>query len=240
MTEKDKAVVGVFGAYGAQGGAISAALESRGVPVRYFGTKPRPSAADHESVQVDLGEPAQVQAALDGLEAVSLTIPLVYDADVTRGYAENVATAAKQAGVKRIVFNANTRVPARETEVAGFETRRVAEQVLSESGVPLTVVRPAMYLENLLAPPVVEEVMTNGVLRYPVPASTPVAWISLADLGQAVAAALVAGGHSNSAHDIGGEDLTGPQLADYLGTTLDRPVRFETLDPTHFEGGLAT
>ncbi|AKU14816.1 NmrA family NAD(P)-binding protein [Luteipulveratus mongoliensis] len=233
------AAIGVFGAYGAQGGAIAGALESRDVAVRCFGTKARMHGQAHESVRVDLGEQEQVTAALRGLEAISLTIPLEYDARRTRLYAENIAHAVKQNDVRRVVFNTNTRIPARLTAVPAFETRRVVEDVLRQSGIPLTIVRPAMYLENLLAPTVAAEVISNGVLRYPVPAETPIAWISLKDLGSAVASALLDDGRTGEDINIGGEDLTGPQLASHLQRALDRPVTFEAMDPTRFEDGLA-
>ncbi|MGW6391569.1 hypothetical protein ACWFR1_13935 [Streptomyces sp. NPDC055103] len=50
-----------------------------------------------------------------------------------------------------LVFNANTRVLHGPTEFAAFETRRRAERVLRDSGVPLVVIRPPVYLDNLFS-----------------------------------------------------------------------------------------
>lgn len=167
-------------------------------------------------------------------------MPLIYDGDQTRRYAENVAEAAVRAGVERVVFNTNTRIPQRPTEVAGFETRRAAEEILRNCGIPVATVRPTVYLENLLAPPVVHAVNENGVLPYPVPEDTPIAWIGLRDLGAAVAAVLAQDDFTDASFDIGGVDLTGAELSEWLGRGTGQEVSFISLDPSHFEAGLAT
>lgn len=233
----------VFGASGAQGSAIAAALVGAGRAVRGISRAGTSAADGVDAVAADLGDRDQVYAALDGVSHVSLTIPLCYDPTLVRRYAENVVAAAAERGVRGVVLNSNTRIPAGPTDAAAFETRRIAEEVVLGGEVPAVVLRPAIYLENLLAPGVVDAVKNAGVLAYPLPAVTPVSWISHADLGQAVAAVLTS--HEVSEDlvgqilDIGGPDLTGTELAEAVGAAAGRPLSFVPLDPALFEKGLA-
>lgn len=236
---KEQALVGVTGAHGAQGSAIQRALAERGIRTRGFGRRADASAGGQEYRRADLSDRAGLLDAFSGLSALCFTLPLVYDLEQARRYAENVAAAAVEAGVERIVFNANVRVPGHATDIAGFETRRAAEEILLGSGVPVAIVRPAVYLENLLAPPIVNAVNEIGVLPYPVPSETSVSWISLHDLGRTVAAVLESDDLANATVDVGGSDLTGAELAQHLGDGLDREVSFLSLDPVDFEAGLA-
>lgn len=229
----------VFGASGAQGSAIAAALVAAGHAVRGISRSGAPAGDGVESVAADLGDRDQVYAALDGVTHVSLTIPLCYDATLVRRYAENVVAAAAEQGVRRVVLNSNTRIPAEPTDAAAFETRRLAEEVVLGGDVPAVVLRPAIYLENLLAPGVVDALKSAGVLAYPLPAATPISWISHADLGQAVAVALTDDELVGQTLEIGGADLVGAELAEAVGAAAGRPLTFAPLDPAVFEQGLA-
>lgn len=229
----------VFGASGAQGSAIAAALVAAGHAVRGISRSGAPAGDGVEAVAADLGDRDQVYAALDGVTHVSLTIPLCYDATLVRRYAENVVAAAAEQGARRVVLNSNTRIPAEPTDAAAFETRRIAEEVVLGGDVPAVVLRPAIYLENLLAPGVVDAVKSAGVLAYPLPAATPISWISHADLGQAVAVALTDDELVGQTLEIGGADLVGAELAEAVGAAAGRPLTFAPLDPAVFEQGLA-
>lgn len=238
MSATEQLSIGVFGAHGAQGGAIARALTDRGIRVRGLGRRPIPAGQGTEYLPADLGIPDQLQAAFEGLTALCFTLPLVYDSALTSRYAENVADAAAKAGVQRLVFNTNTRFPQSVTRTVGFETRRAAEEALRRSGLPVAVVRPTIYFENLLAPPVMRAVNEHGVLPYPVPERTPIAWMSLRDLGAAVAAVLETDPFAAGIHEIGGSELTGPQLADGLAQGIGRELVFAGIDPSDFEAGL--
>lgn len=231
----------VFGATGAQGGAIARALADRGHRVRGFAR--RAAAAGHPVTVVagDLGDRGDVGRAFDGITHAVLTLPLTYDAETVAGYARNVAEAARAARVQRLVLNTNTSIPAQITPYAAFETRRAAETVLRDSGVPLVVLRPPVYLDNLFNPAVGSALVEQGVLAYPLPADRRVAWLSHADLAAAVVAALDLPGLDGPASiDVAGaEVVTGPELAAVLGRVLGRDVTYLPLDPEVFEKGLA-
>ncbi len=221
-------VVAVLAAAGAQGSAIVSALELAGVPARPLSRMAAP-----------LGDRVALTEALVGVDVVVFTAPLDFT-DAAAEFAPNVAAAAEAAGVQRIVFNSNTTFPAEGTGAAGFETRRAAWGALSSGAVAASMVSPAVYLENLLAPGVLSAGADGElVLRYPLSASTSVSWVSLADLGRAVAAAVMHGqrGECVRPGPVGG--ITAAALAGELSAALGQQVRYEALDPAAFEAGLA-
>ena len=233
----------VVGATGFQGGAAARLLADRGHQVRTLSRRPeadRPPLPGVAFVAGELGDPAAVRRLFEGVTHAAVVLPLEYDPERVRRYARNIAEAAKDAGVLRLVYNANTRIPQLRTDVAAFETRRLAEEVFRASGVPLVVLRPPVYLDNLFSPWNGPALVDEGVLAYPLPADTPTAWISHRDLAGAVYAALTRDGLEGRTFDIGGAgSLTGPELAEAFGRGLGRTVRYLPLDPQVFERGLA-
>ncbi|MEV7282774.1 NmrA family NAD(P)-binding protein [Streptomyces sp. NPDC093111] len=243
MSSQNPMRVAVVGATGFQGGAVARLLAERQHRVRTLTRRPdgdRPPLPGAEFVAGELGSPADVRRLFEGATHAFVTMPLVFDAERVRGFARSIARAALDAGVERLVFNANTRVPPLSTSVAAFETRRAAEGVLRRSGVPLVVVRPPVYLDNLFSPWNGPDLVNGGVLAYPLPAATPVAWISHRDLARAAYAALTGEGLEGRTFDIGGAlSLTGPDLAAAFGRGLGRAVRYVPLRPEVFERSLA-
>ncbi|MFD3509663.1 NmrA family NAD(P)-binding protein [Nocardia sp. NPDC058666] len=219
--------VAVLTASGTQSTAIANALTVAGASVRALTRATAP-----------LDSSSALAATLEGADVVVYTAPLDYTPAVAE-FAANVAAAAAAAGVRRVVYNANTRIPSESTGAAGFESRRDTWQILTAGSVPVTAVEPAIYLENLLAPGVLSAEPVGGglVLRYPLPAQVPVSWISLADLGRVVAAACTQGRPGEIVHP-GPPAITGQQLADTVATTLGVPVGFASVDPAAFERGL--
>ncbi|WP_189601491.1 SDR family oxidoreductase [Streptomyces lateritius] len=235
--------VAVVGATGFQGGAVARLLAGRHHRVRTLTRRPegdRPPLPGASFVAGDLGNAGDVRRLFEGMTHASVLMPLVYEPERVRRYARNIAHAALDAGLVRLVYNTNTRIPQGPTSVAAFETRRIVEEVLRDSGVPLVVVRPPVYLDNLFSPWNGPALVDEGVLAYPLPEDTPTAWMSHRDLAEAVYAALTGEGLEGRTFDIGGErSLTGAELAEAFGRGLGRTVRYLPLRPDVFERGLA-
>ncbi|MFH8577326.1 NmrA family NAD(P)-binding protein [Streptomyces zaomyceticus] len=234
--------VAVVGATGFQGGAVARLLAERHHRVRALTRRPsadRPPLPGAFFLAGDLGRPEDVRRLFEGTTHGFVTMPLVYDPEQVEEYALNVAEAALDAGIVRLVFNANTRIPLGPTDVAAFETRRLAERVLRDSGVPLVVIRPPVYLDNLFSPWNGPALVDEGLLAYPLPASARTAWLSHRGLAEAALAALTREGLEGRTFDVGGErSLTGGELASAFGRGLGRAVRYEELDPAAFERAL--
>ncbi|MEU4494517.1 NmrA family NAD(P)-binding protein [Streptomyces sp. NBC_00210] len=247
MSDHNPMRVAVVGATGFQGGATARLLAERNHRVRTLSRKPEADRPELPGVSVaggDLGRYEDVRQLFEGATHAAVMMPLVYQAEKVMRYAQHIAKAAREAGVRRLVYNSNTRVPDRTTNVAAFETRRLAETVfresLAQSGVELVVVRPPIYLDNLFSPWNGPALVNEGVLAYPLPADAPTAWISHLDLAEAVYAALTVDGVAGRTFDIGGaQTLTGDELAKAFGQGLGREIRYVHLEPAVFEQGLA-
>ncbi|QKV69570.1 NmrA family NAD(P)-binding protein [Streptomyces harbinensis] len=234
----------VTGATGFQGGAVARLLAGRGDTVRGLARRPgradTPGAPLVTPVAADLGNAEDLRKAFDGVTHAAVVMPLEYAADTVARYARNIADAARDAGVERIVYNTNTPLPDAVTGFAGFETRRAAEEILLGSGVPTVVIRPPVYLDNLFSPWNGPALVNDGVLAYPLPAGQRVAWMSHQDLATVVAAAFEAEHLVGRVLNVGGaEILTGPELADRFGRALAREVTYVPLEVARFEEGLA-
>ncbi|WP_424187694.1 SDR family oxidoreductase [Actinokineospora sp. G85] len=181
-----------------------------------------------------------MRAAFEGITHASVVIPLVYDLELVRTYARNVVDAARAAGVTRLVYNTNTPVPAEATGLAAYETRRAAEEVFLGSGLPVVVLRPPAYLDNLFSPWNGPALVNDGVLAYPLAADRKVAWVSHADLAEATVAALEVPGIEGTVLQLaGGDTVDGPGLAAAFGAALGREVTYVALDVDQFRSGLA-
>ncbi|QBJ96359.1 NmrA family transcriptional regulator [Rhodococcus sp. ABRD24] len=233
MNSPDTVHVAVLGSAGAQGSAIADALDAAGVPTRRISRTGNGSG----TAAADLRDTGALTAALSGIDVAVLTLPLDFSSEAAH-FARNVADAAAASGVQRIVFNTNTRIPDEITDAPGFETRRAARITLETGAVPVTIIEPAVYLDNLLAPGVLTHSRDGSVLRYPIPEGLPVSWLAASDLGRAVAAACL-NGRGGEVVRPGRAPLTPEELAGAIEGAIGTSVRFEALDPALFEQGLA-
>jgi uncharacterized protein YbjT (DUF2867 family) len=233
----------VFGANGVRGGAMARRLLARGHAVRVIARDPAASpwvgAAGVEVAAGDLGDRSSLERAGDGMDAVVLQLPLVYDRELAARYVDNAVAAATSAGARRLVYQGNIRPPAAATDVAGFEIDRAAAAIVLGGGVPATVLRPTIYMDNLLGPWTAPGIVNDGMLAYPIPAAAPTSWLSADDAAALAVAALERPEPLRASLDLGGpEALTGDQAAERLGRALGRPVRYLGLPIDAFEQGL--
>ncbi|WP_431932880.1 SDR family oxidoreductase [Nonomuraea jabiensis] len=232
----------VIPATGAQGAAVARRLVGEGWQVRGL-TRSEASGRLPDGVEHFVGDITnreQVKAAFSGVTHASVSLPVLCEPDRVAACVENIIEAALSAGLRRLVFNTGNRVPEAATEVAAFETRRAATTALLGSGVPTTVLRPPIYLDNLRAPWVAGPLVHDRVLRYPLPSDLPIAWLSHDDLAVATVAALTGDGLDGATIDIGGPDVvTGPELAAEFGAWLGRTVDYVAQEPAEFEAALA-
>lgn len=145
----------VIGATGQQGGAVARELLSRGRAVWAFTHSPNSPAAQALAergarlVQGDLDDPASIRAPMSGAAAVfsvqTHLTPAGVEGEVRQGKA--VAEAARQAGITQLVYSSVDGAE-RQSGIPHFESRWEVEQHLRALGVPTTVLRPTMFMDN--------------------------------------------------------------------------------------------
>jgi NAD(P)H dehydrogenase (quinone) len=233
----------VYGANGAQGGAIARRLREEGFAVRgVVRDKSRSVALQRAGVEIavaDLDDVEALRGANTEIDAVVLTLPLEWDVETAVRWAEHALAAADSAHVRFIVLNSGVRLPAERTSVPAFELRRAVELVVRTSNIPAIFLRPPMFMENLLSPGVAASIVGQRVLAYPIPTSLRVSWLSLRDLGSYAAVALRRTDLAGQTFEVSGpEPLAGPALAEQLGRALGFPLSYSALPPDVFERAL--
>lgn len=101
-----------------------------------------------ELVTADVGDPAQVAAALAGQDVLYYLVHSLHQKDFVardRAAARTVALAARQAGVRRIVYLGGIS-PADQQLSPHLASREEVGQTLLESGVPTVVLRAAVVI----------------------------------------------------------------------------------------------
>lgn len=230
----------VFGATGAQGGPVVERLLRDGFAVRGAARtlpvgNPRPR---YETVTVDLDDQAGTTAAATGTDAIFLHLPNVFDLDRGMRYLRHAVSAARSAGVARMVFSTSSGVPGDRTGVAMFDLRQAAVEYVLSSGLAVTVLRPTVYSASLGLPHLWLAASHQGIWPWPYRAEHAVSWASVDDQAAMVAAALARPATAGRVLDIGLPPITGDELADEVAAVAGRPVRYVAQDPDEFQHGL--
>jgi uncharacterized protein YbjT (DUF2867 family) len=148
-----RGTVAVTGATGRQGGAVARALLERGRPVRALTRDPRKTparalaAAGAEVVAADMDDPASLDHAFTGAEAVySVQNAMVSGLDGELRQGRNVADAAARAGVAHLVYG-SAGTGSRGTGIGSWEVKLDVEEHMRRLALPVTVLRPAAFME---------------------------------------------------------------------------------------------
>ena len=223
--------VAVTGAGGKTGRAVIAAAAGRGLQVR---------ALVHRDDQVeavrgagagdvhvgDQREVAVVTALLRGSDAVYAIAPNLHPDEVVMGQA--LVAGARRAGVGRIVYHSV--INPQLTRMPHHADKARVEELLLESGLPTTILRPNAYHDNVLGH--VESIRATGRWDVPYDPFARSASIALADVAQAAATVLAEPGHEHAAHDLSGPQLLAPaDMARALTRVLGRVVLARRGDP---------
>jgi uncharacterized protein YbjT (DUF2867 family) len=229
--------IAVVGATGLQGGATARALLGANAPVRVLArrTDSGPARAVSELgadvVRADLDDPESLRAAFAGVDGVfAMTTPgreQRADVEVRQGHA--IADAAAAAGVPHVVYS-SVGGAERHTGIPHFDSKRDVEEYLVALGLSTTFVRPVFFMDNFaqFMTPTVED--GTLMVRMPLPAGIPLQMIASEDVGAVgAAAALDPGRVPGGSVEIGGDELTGEQIAEAYQRRYGVPARYEPL-----------
>ncbi|HEX3679057.1 MAG TPA: NmrA/HSCARG family protein [Galbitalea sp.] len=227
-------LIAVIGATGNQGGSVVDALLSQGLAVRALARDSGSAAAQAlrdrgvDLLEGDLTDPASLDSLLRGVDGVfAMSTPVDgTDVEVAAGIA--IADAAARIGVPHLVFS-TVGGAERNTGIAHFESKRRVEEHIESLALHATFLRPVFFMENLLGfGASIEE--GEVVVRLPLPDGIPLQMIAVRDIGKA-AAAILEGGTAveGGSVEIGGDALTGTQIATAIGAHLALTSRYEAI-----------
>ena len=234
----DKKIL-VTGATGAQGNAVVKLLSSKGLKKKALLT-----AADNDEwfkanqVETVIGSFADQESLVDAMADVtnvSLVYPLIYEWDTLRKYTDNLIYAFGKSKLESVVFNTSLPLPPQKTGSIATDIKLEIYEKLVAAAVPLITIMPSFYLDNLTAPwslPVIKE---NGVIGYPLPAEAKFAWLSHYNLAQYTHRALLNKALIGKTFPIGGELLSGNEIAEKVSKFLNKPISYIYQKPEVFK-----
>jgi len=215
----------IFLASGVQGGAVVRAALAHGLKVRALVRDPTRAAMQNapgvEFVEGDLDDVNALSSACAGIDHAVLQVP-IGSAAAMLARAQNALTAFKMARVRCFILklaSASRIVPCEEPS---FVANQMIEDAARSSGLSFAIVRPTMYLDNLLKPSVRREIMEHGVFAPPIAASQRIAWTSADDCAEAALTLLERGAMGGDHRIAATESLNGDELAVRIGAGLGR------------------
>ncbi|MBC3839206.1 NmrA/HSCARG family protein [Streptacidiphilus sp. 4-A2] len=224
----------VLGATGRQGGSTARELLDRGWEVHALVRDPHAPAArklaDHGAVLVhgDLDDPASLHNAMRGAHGVfsvqTFTTPEGVAGEERQG--RSVADVAARERVAHVVYS-SVGGAERSSGVPHFESKAAIERHIEALGLPATVLRPTMFIDNFASfgPALVEGEL---VLSLGLAPQTVLQMIATRDI-----AVFAADAFDDPEHWIGrkieiaGDALTGAQMAEAFAEAAGTPGRFQ-------------
>ncbi len=185
----------VTGATGNQGGAVVDHLLAAETEFDVYGLT-RDASGDRAQeladqgvtmVEGDLNEPesfAPHVAAVDAVFAVTNFWTVGYETQVQQG--KNLADVASEEGVDQFVFS-GVGSHEKDTGVPHFDSADEIDQYAQELDLPLTVLQPVFFYQNLEA--FAEDIVEDGTIALPLEEGVSLQMIDVDDLGRAGAVA---------------------------------------------------
>lgn len=213
----------VTGATGKVGGAVVTQLHAAGVPVRALVRGEVDFPEGVQAVRGDLGDPASLGTALEGVDSVFLVWPFLS----AEGASDVIDAIGKH--VRRVVYLSSAGVGSEQEKpgeaITMFHTE--LERLIEASGLEWTALRPTGFASNTLG--WAEEVRTTGAVRAPL-ARLARPLIHEADMAAVAVQALTTNALLGARPLITGPELITPerQVA-LISEAIGRPVRFEEL-----------
>jgi uncharacterized protein YbjT (DUF2867 family) len=209
----------VTGATGMVGRHVVAELLRAGQQVRALTRTPSTANLPDgiEIVGGDLTDPSSLESSLDGVDRLYL-FPVGRTA-------RDVVSAAKRAGVRRVVVLSGALADTDDSE----DGYLAVERAVKDSGLEWTHVRPGEFAANWLD--WAQSVKERRLVRRPYGAAVTQPTHE-ADVAAVAATVLVEDGHAGRTYTFAGPDaLTTVAQVDTIGTAIGAAVRFEELDP---------
>ncbi|MEU6505705.1 SDR family oxidoreductase [Streptomyces sp. NPDC046942] len=229
----------VTGATGTVGSEVVSGLRARGERVRALvrdgSAVPEQWDAEVEAVAADFTDPASLDRALAGADAVYVLVAVHPEMDT---HERNVIDAAVRTGRRpHVVLHAAAGVGEHAEGIRFLAAHTAGLGYLGASGLPWTVLAPNGFYQNFLG---MAPALHTGRLALP-GGTGAVSYVDTRDVAEAAVAVLTGEGHENAVYTLTGPAaLTHAEIAGVLGEAVGHPVTYEALAPeTALAGMLA-
>jgi uncharacterized protein YbjT (DUF2867 family) len=257
-----KKIIAVVGATGAQGGGLCRAIlgdKSGGYGVRALtrntlsGKSKELKKLGAEVVSVDVDDVESLKRAFHGVHG-AFCVTFFWEhfsPEKEIDEANNMAVAAKHAGVKHVIWSTledtRNRVPLSDSrmptlqgkyKVPHFDGKGEANHVFTKQGVPTTFLLTSFYWENLIHFGMGPKKGADGNLYFTLPmGDKKLPGIASEDIGKCAYAIFRRGlEFTGKTVGIAGDHLTGGQMAAALTKALKHEVRFNDVSPDAYRG----
>ena len=234
MTNQDRIVL-VAGATGRQGGAVVRHMLPKGWRLRALTRNPKSYAARQlaekgvELAEGDMDDPASLERAARGVYGV-YSVQDFWTVGARREVQQgkNLADVAKKGGVEHFVYS-SVGGAERNTGITHWETKWVVEKHVRSLNLPVTILRPASFMETYHITEV-EIGILKGKLADPIRGDKPYQTIATDDIGAFAALAFERPKDFIGLDlEIAGSELTNIDAAKVFSRVLNRPVKFQKL-----------
>lgn len=229
--------IAVTGATGHLGRLVIDSLLERGVSpagIRALGRSAEKLAAladlGVQTRTIDFEQPDSLVPAFTGVD----TLLLVSGSEVGKRLPQhaNAIRAAVDAGVGRIVYTSAPHADA--TELVLAPEHAATEEMLRESGLPVTILRNNWYTENYLSQ--LDTAAATGEIVASV-GDGRVASATRADYAEAAAVVLTSEGHEGAVYELSGDSAwTFDELASVVGDLIGRDVAYRPVSREEHAG----
>lgn len=220
----------VTGANGRPGRAIIHNLSSKGIQVRAFVHRADQieeimSAGATEAVAGDMMDQKAVKDAFAGVTAVYHICSAINPNEFQIG--KTMIEAAREAKVEQFVYHSVLHSVLQD--MPHHQKKLMVEEFLVNSGVPYTIVQPAVFMQNILDS--WDVLKDEGIFRqkFFISEETRMCMLDLEDLAEAASIILMNPGHTGATYELSGpENLSLSDMTAILKRHLEREIKVET------------
>jgi uncharacterized protein YbjT (DUF2867 family) len=177
-----------------------------------------------EIIVGDMRLRAVLDQAVQGVRSIYFICPNMSPDEIKMG--QMAMAAARSAGVEHFVYHSVLH-PQIEAMPHHWQKLRVEEQ-LFQSGLAVTVLQPAAYMQNLVA--YWAKITSEGIYAVPYGVDTRLGMVDLEDVAAVASMVLTQPGHIGAIYELAGaEILTQAEVASILSQQLKRPVQAKAI-----------
>lgn len=219
----------ITGANGKTGRAITNNLLSKGEPLRVLVHNPRyfhefKTMGDIEVVVGDMLNQEFVNEAYSGIRAVYHIAPVANPNETVMG--QIAINAAYSSKIEHFVYHSV--LHSQLQALPHHKQKNKVEDLLIDSGVPYTIIQPAVYMQNILNS--WKSIVQNGIYTVPYGKKVKISYVDLLDVAEVVSLILTQEGHLGATYELCGHmDVSAIDIINILTHNLGHEIIVESI-----------